>query len=243
MATLDFSGREQLYRQLYDILFQDIISGVYAPGDLIPSESELMSLYGVSRATARRAMEMLSNNGMISKKRGVGSEVISNRPNTSPSRVTSYLKKNVDDRVAAEKRLVDASIIPAPADVAETLGISEGTQAYRLRRVRYAGDEPLYFEVNYFERAFLPHAIERDFSKESLRAYVNDELGIQWSRALQRIYSVAADDEIARFLDVGDGEPLLLVRRVSVDMDDVPRELVMTYYRADRYHLEIELDS
>lgn len=243
MTTLDFSGREQLYRQLYDILFQDIISGVYVPGDLIPSESELMSKYGVSRATARRAMEMLSNNGMISKRRGVGSEVISSRPNTSLSRVTSYLKKNVDDRVVAEKRLVDASIIPAPADVAETLGIPEGTQAYRLRRVRYAGDEPMYFEVNHFERAFLPHAVERDFSKESLRAYVNDELGIQWSRAQQRIYAVAADDEVARFLNVDDGEPLLLVRRVSIDMDNVPRELVMTYYRADRYHLEIELDS
>ena len=74
MATpLDFSGKEQLYRQLYDILFQDIISGVYAVGDLIPSESELMEQYGVSRATARRAMEMLSDNGMISKRRGIGS--------------------------------------------------------------------------------------------------------------------------------------------------------------------------
>ena len=56
IPILDFSGKEQLYRQLYDILFQDIVNGAYAVGDLIPSESELMRQYGVSRATARKAI-------------------------------------------------------------------------------------------------------------------------------------------------------------------------------------------
>ena len=55
MGALDFSGRQQLYYQLYNILFQDIISGRYQVGSLIPAESELMKTYQVSRATARKA--------------------------------------------------------------------------------------------------------------------------------------------------------------------------------------------
>lgn len=45
---LDFSGREQLYYQIYDIMFQEIVNGKYAEKDLLPAESELMERYGVS---------------------------------------------------------------------------------------------------------------------------------------------------------------------------------------------------
>ncbi len=241
--TLDFSGKEQLYRQLYDILFQDIAGGVYAVGDLIPSESELMTQYGVSRSTARKAMEMLSENGMISKRRGVGSEVIANRPNFALNRVTSIVKRNVDDRVAAEKHLIDAQIELASDEVSRVLRLPEHTEVYRLRRVRYAGDRPYYLEINYYEHAFLPHAIDRDFSKESLRSYMSDELGVRWSRAHQEVRAVVADAGIADLLAIGEGDPLLYIMRISYDVANQPREFVKTYYRADLYHLEVELGA
>ena len=244
MATpLDFSGKEQLYRQLYDILFQDIISGVYAVGDLIPSESELMEQYGVSRATARRAMEMLSDNGMISKRRGIGSEVIASRPKSDLTHVTSFLKKSSDDRVIAQKRLVDAVIIPASGEIAQALRLDEGADVYRLRRVRYSGERPLYLEINYFERAFLPDAVNRDFSRESLRAYISDELHVRWRQATQEIRAIVADEELAYLLKIEVGEPLLFSKRISFDTQGVPREFVTTYYRADHYHIEVELDA
>lgn len=93
MGALDFSGRQQLYYQLYNLLFQDIISGKYPVGCIIPAESELMNTYHVSRATARKAMEMLANDGLVSKKRGYGTFVISAQPNTSPQRVVRYTRK------------------------------------------------------------------------------------------------------------------------------------------------------
>ena len=67
---LDFSGREQLYYQIYDIMFQEIVNGKYAEKDLLPAESELMERYGVSRATVRRAMDLLKDEGLIEKKPG-----------------------------------------------------------------------------------------------------------------------------------------------------------------------------
>lgn len=241
--ALDFSGREQLYRQLYDILFQDIINGVYAVGDLIPSESDLMQRYGVSRATARKSMEMLSNNGMITKRRGVGSVVVSDRPNTSLSRVTSVIKKNVDDRVAPVKRLLDAMIVPADPDTARALDIPEKSEVYQLRRVRCSGDDPGYLEIIRCERAFLDSPLSRDFSRESWRSYLINDLGVRWSRAVQSVFSKVADEFQAGILHIKPGDPLLSIERISYDARGVPREVVQTCYRADRYHLEIVLDA
>ncbi|AEB06244.1 transcriptional regulator, GntR family [Coriobacterium glomerans PW2] len=243
MASLDFSGKEQLYYQLYDILFQDILSGAYAVGELIPSESELMRRYGISRATARKAMEMLAANGLINKRRGHGSEVVSNHPSSALQHVKSYLKKNVVDKSTSEKRLIDATIMPAGKEIAAALDTDPGTELYRLRRVRYSGEQPFYLEMNYYERSFVPHAIEHDFSRESLRAYFSSELDVHWRRAVQQIYSIAADRETAPLLQLAFGAPLLYIRRISFDAENRPRECVMTYYRADLYHLEIELDS
>lgn len=242
-ASLDFSGKEQLYSQLYDILFQDIIGGVYCIGDLIPSESELMRQFGVSRATARKAMEMLANNGLITKRRGKGSEVISNVPSNSLQRVTSYMKKNVSDNVVPQKRLIDAGVAPLSANAARALKLDEGVPSFRLRRVRYSGDKPFYLETIYYEDGYVPHIEERDFSKESLRAFLYNSCGISWKRATQNIQAVVADAEQADRLNIKEGDPLLLIRRVSFDKQDVPREYVETFFRADLYHLEIELDA
>lgn len=124
-SELDFSGKEQLYSQLYDILFQEITSGAYKIGDYIPSESDLMKRYDVSRATARKAMELLSNNGLIEKKRGRGSEVIANVPLSSPKRVSSYIKKNVDEFAVPQKRLIESGVVTMPQHVAHELGLAE----------------------------------------------------------------------------------------------------------------------
>ena len=55
MGALDFSGRQQLYYQLYNLLFQDIISGKYPVGCIIPAESELMNTYHVSRGNRKES--------------------------------------------------------------------------------------------------------------------------------------------------------------------------------------------
>ena len=165
MGALDFSGRQQLYYQLYNLLFQDIISGKYPVGCIIPAESELMKTYHVSRATARKAMEMLAIDGLVSKKRGYGTFVISAQPNTSPQRVVRYTRKNRVDQVIAVKRMINQKVMKAPKDIAECLQLSDDCDIIRIKRVRYAGEEPFYLEINYFEQSFVPEVMEHDFSK------------------------------------------------------------------------------
>lgn len=241
LRELDFNGREQLYYQLYDIFFQDIMDGKYKVGSLLPAESELMATYRVSRATVRKAMEMLSNDGLIEKMRGHGTFVKSLRPRGSLSRVIHYSRKNIADKAIAFKKVLDHREIRANATIAQYLRLEEGCPLIQLKRVRYADTQPMYLETSYFEKSWVPEVLERDFSKESLRAFLTNRYQIVWSYASQEIYSVVAMQEMADILSVEPGAPLLYIKRISYDADNVPREFVESYYRADNYHLVIEL--
>lgn len=241
MTKLNFNSREQLYYQLYDLLFQGISNGTYKVGDLIPSESELMKTYQVSRATARKAMEMLANDGFVKKKRGLGTVVISTRPKHSPQRVVNYSRKIEQASVVSQKKLISFDTLPAPAEIAEALMLELGTELICLKRVRYGGAEPFYLEINYFEKDYVPELLKRDFSQESLRVFLTKTYDIQWSYARQEIYAITANAEMGELLKTAIGSPLLHIKRVSYDVNDQPREYVDTYYLADKYHLEIEL--
>lgn len=136
-------SREQLYYQLYNIVFQDITNGVYEVGDLIPSETEYMQKFSVSRATVRKAMEMLVNNGLIVRRRGCGSEVVSAKPATALRSVESCIKRLTSDHVIPIKRVVSAEMTTAGKDVADALNVRTGSSVYRLERVRCAGRLPI----------------------------------------------------------------------------------------------------
>lgn len=241
MEELDFSGREQLYYQLYNILFQKIVNGIFPLGSCIPAESELMKQYHVSRATARKSVEMLTNEGMVEKKRGYGTIVISNKPKMSPTRVVSYTRKNHADYKSPIKKVIDKSFIEAPKEIAQKLHLSDGSRIFKLTRVRCAGEIPYYVEINYFDENYVPGIMSRDFSKESLRVYLSNSYHIRWSYAEQEIYSILANEELSNLLQIPQGSPLLYIKRISYDTNNIPREFVSTYYRADTYHLEIEL--
>ena len=85
---IDFNSRVQLYYQLYDILSGEIASGNYKVGDRLPTESQLIEDYGVSRITVRKAMNMLADEGLIIKKPGYGTFV-------EPKKMSQRLNKVV----------------------------------------------------------------------------------------------------------------------------------------------------
>jgi GntR family transcriptional regulator len=90
---LDLNSHEQLCYQLYNIIFCQILSGRFAIGDLIPPELELARQFNVSRATVRNAMEVLVNDGMVERKQGAGTVVISNHPASAPDWISSCLPR------------------------------------------------------------------------------------------------------------------------------------------------------
>src|SRR5688572_8802775 len=87
-ATLSRDSGTSLHRQLYLLLRDRIMQGVYRPGESIPNEDALCSLFGVSRITVRRAVADLAARGLLEKRRGRGTFVSMDLP---PSRAQATL--------------------------------------------------------------------------------------------------------------------------------------------------------
>lgn len=75
MAVLDHEGDTHLYVQIADAIRRRILAGGLAPGDAVPSETELRSEFGVARTTARRAIRVLRDEGLIHTAQGEGTFV------------------------------------------------------------------------------------------------------------------------------------------------------------------------
>ena len=132
-----------------------------------------------------RAMEMLANEGLVVKKQGQGTTVISNQTRNSLKRVVRYTKKQDLDHAVTVKKMVEQKTVPATEKIAKKLELPTGRELIKLKRVRYADEEPFYCEVNYFEKEYVPEVLERDFSVESLRVFLVETYHIRWSCANQ----------------------------------------------------------
>jgi GntR family transcriptional regulator len=245
-TDLDFSSHEQLYYQLYNIIFRQIVNGEFAIGDLVPPELELAKRFNVSRATVRKAMEMLVNDGLVERRRGIGTVVISNRPSSALNWVSSCLRRSVVEESGGEpavKKVISSSIVLANEETAQALDVPVGTRLFRLDRLRCSGTHPFYRETAYLDESYVPHAIDHDFQKESLRAYYSSVLHVSWPRAVQNVRAGIADPETEQLLGIDPGTPVLMVSRISYDASGTPREYIKWNYRSDYYYFQISLEK
>ena len=138
-----------LYQQIYDEIKYAIDNGVYAPGDKIPTETELSTKYAVSRITVRRAIEDLSAAGFLVKRRGLGTFVCEPRMRRKllqgglPQSFSEICRKS--GRVPGAK-LINREIVVARQDEREFFGLDEGDLVLHVQRLRTADEQPIFEE-------------------------------------------------------------------------------------------------
>lgn len=238
---LDFNGRTQLYFQLYDILYRDIKNGFYKPEELLPTESDLIEKYSVSRATVRKAMDLLVNDGLITRQRGYGTVVQKPKIEQTLNRVNHFSSEMAKKGYKSSTTLLDNKIVYANKTIAKALDIKENTKMIQVKRLRNANENPMCIENAYLIFDKCPKVLEQDFSKNSLREFLVKEYNINWKKAVQKIYAINADSKLAKPLKIKVGDPLIYVERVSYDQNDQPGEYLQVYYRGDSYYFTAEL--
>jgi GntR family transcriptional regulator len=243
-ATIQLLNRESklpLYYQLYEILRGRITAGEWRPGDMIPSEPDLMAVYGVSRITLRQVLEMLVQDGLLVREQGRGSFVARPTLEKGMVRIFSFTEDMRQRGISPRTVVLAAELVPASPEVAVRLAIPPGEELVRLKRLRLAGDEPLAIEESHLVHRFCHGLLRFDFAVESLREVMAREYGIRWSRARQTIRAIRAAEEAAALLGIVPNAPLLFIERVSYAQNNVPVESLAVQYRGDRYTLYNEL--
>lgn len=230
---LDFSGRTQLYYQLYDILYDDIHKGIYKPGDLLPTENELISKYHISRVTVRKAMDMLMNDGMIGKRRGYGTFVLKEKMGTELDHAQYFATTMIERGFTPFVKVLSNKKILASKSVAEALGVPDGTPVVHLRRLRLADETPIRMESTHLLYEKYAMVEKHDFTNSSLREFLRENYNVSWATVQQKIYAIAADARHAKILDISEGTPTLYSECVFYTSSGEPGEYSRVYHRAD----------
>lgn len=231
-----------LYHQIYMILRNAIVNGGYPDGAMLPSESELTKLYGVSRITAKRALNELAADGLAERARGRGTQVRhsgAGAPITSS--VEGLLENLLEMGLKTTVRLLDFGYMPADPDAARALGIEPGAVAQRAVRVRRLDDGPMSHLTTW-----VPEDVGRSYSRDDLAAKpllsLLERSGVIVTSASQTVSATLADAQIAPLLDVDVGGPLLRIARIVSDQTGRPVEYITGLYRPDRYQVQMMLN-
>lgn len=234
-----------LYHRLYVILRERIVNGTYRVGETLPTEAELTETYGVSRITAKRALDELAGEGLAVRVRGRGTTVTRSGALRSGG---GPIAAGIDGLLAnlslighgTSVDMKSFDYVTAPPDVIDALDLPAGAIVQCAVRVRHLDGTPFSRSTSY-----VVEPIGRTFTEEELTEHPLIELlaraGVELTRVQQTITATVADHESSRHLDVSVGSPLLKLRRVFYDADDRAVDYVEMLYRPDRFEYRMTL--
>jgi GntR family transcriptional regulator len=237
VSTVITDGPRPKHAQLTDVL-ADLAVRELGPDAAIPSERELMTTYGVSRATVRKAIDGLVADGLLHRIHGKGTFVA--RPRLeSVLHLASFSQDMRRRGLTPSTRSLGIERERPPADVVAALDLGRTGQAWRIERVRLADGQPIALEQGWYPEAALP-GLDREDLGGSLYELFALRYGHTIDAAEQTLWGETADPALARRLAAPVHTPLLVFRRVS-SAAGTPLEYVVSRYRGDRYQLHMSL--
>jgi GntR family transcriptional regulator len=240
--TLAHDVAEPLYLQIKDLILSEIRTGKYGPHQRLPSERELSNSYRVSRMTVRQAIVDLQRSGAIYARVGKGTFVAAPKIDQQLRMVTSFTQEVRSRGEVPSSRIIEASLGPAPFDIAGPLEIQAGALVATLSRVRLTNDRPLAIEMAYLPADLFPNLLAHDFTRESLYEVLARDYGLTLIAASQTIEAALAEPVELELLDLDPPAAVLRMRRLTRASDGRAVELVRSTYRGDLYQLHSNLE-
>ena len=240
-STIDRDLAVPLYHQIYLQLRDEITSGQRPYGALAPTEQDLAETLGVSRITARRALDELAQHKLVERRRRIGTRVIFQSP-------SKPIEANVDQALESlatfgrntKIQVMEVVEEPARSPVAESLDVEPGTPVVRAVRIRWLDDEPLGQTVSY-----TPARLGLDITRDTLTASsilnMIEDKGVHIEKVARTISATLADPALAQTLEVDARSPILRITSKLYDQTGAAVLLILAHYRADRYQISLDL--
>lgn len=224
------------HEALYHALRAEIGASL-RPHDPLPSERELVTRFGVSRATVRQAVGRLEEEGLVYRAQGSGTFVADPATISKSLALTSFSEDMRSRRLTPDSRLLELTIVPARVVVARDLSVSPGAQMVHIRRLRLADGLPMCIE-----EVWLPVERVGVLDAATVTGSLYETLagrGVRPHHADQVIAATVVDADQAGLLGVAAYSPALRVDRITYDEAGAAVERAESIYRADRYDFRI----
>lgn len=233
---------QPLYRQIRQALLDALQAGEWAAGGLIPSEIALAGRFGVSQGTVRKAVEALVREGVLMRRQGKGTYVVSHDESQVQFRFLR-LRPDRGPTIQPVSRILAFRRVRAPADVQRSLALRPADTVLFIRRLLSFGNEPVVLDDLWLAGDEFRQLTLQQLERRAGRLYsvFESDLGTKILHAREKIRAVAAGPDEAVLLDTQPGKPLLLVERITSTFNGRRIELRRGLYQTRHHHYASQL--
>lgn len=241
---IDKHSSVPIYLQIEQILTDQIDKGILKPGESIPSEPSMCEQFGVSRMTARKAVDYLVRQGVVERIRGKGTFVCEHEKQL---KIALPLDKHLTSSEVADflnspitNQLLHLSKQPVAPEIAGILGVKAGEEVWYMKRLRLVGNTPFVFERTYMLAQPFSDLTEDDLNK-SKYGYLA-ERGYAVGGSKKEIRAELPMQDVRELLGLRRDEPVLFARSVAFLDDKTPFEVSDIYYNQEHYTFTLDAD-
>jgi GntR family transcriptional regulator len=240
--AVDHTSPLPYYAQVKEVISGRIERGEWKPGDQLPGEPELCTMFDVSRTVIRQALNELAYEGLIVRSKGKGTFVA--QPKIMEGlvqRLTGFYQDMAELGHPPVSRVLKQELAPASAKIARLLRLEPGADVIEIERQRSVREEPMVLVTTILPYARCPQVLQADLTRQSLYSFMERECGIVIVRGHRTMEAVPANQREADLLQVSLGAPLMLLDSVSFLEDGTPIEYYHALHRGDRSRFEAVL--
>jgi GntR family transcriptional regulator len=225
------------YHQVKEAVRALIASGELKPGDMLSSEFSLSEQVGISRLVVHRAYRELVTEGLLIRKRAVGTFVapLIKRSFAVTGPLFSMTENLSADALEPSNKILLQEVILVSEEIRDGLKLPEGARVIHLRNLRLAKQLPFAVEEMYFSFERFPALANFDLNNRSVYVTLEKLYDAHPQEALDLITADSASSQEARLLGINKGAPLMRVKRMSTDRSGLPVEYSKIVFHADRY--------
>ncbi|PWG78759.1 GntR family transcriptional regulator [Pararcticibacter amylolyticus] len=235
---IDHRSQTPLHKQAESLIRELINHPDYKSGKLLPREIELSEQLKISRNTLRQAINTLVTEGLLVRKKGVGTRVENKRIFTGAGNWLSFSEEMRILGIEIHNFELQIFRQEVSAEAAAFFDIEQGTKVMRLERLRGKKEYPFVYFTSEFNPE-IPLSASENYNRP-LYEILESDYGIIAHTSKEEISATAADHFIASKLDVKPGVPILVRKRFVYDVYNNPIEYNIGCYRADSFTYTIE---
>jgi GntR family transcriptional regulator len=232
-----------LHRQLYVLLKEQITSGRYRAGDLLPTQEALCQQFSISRITVRRALADLVEDGYVRNRQGVGAFVTaSGNGKAKPRPDFSFIGDMRRTLKETTMRILHFEVERCPSTIAAALDLADGEEAVHLVRTRFSRGRPVILLDGWIPQRFASAVTARNLQKTSLHELIAgsfEKLG----RVAQEVNAALADPVVAQGLDVEVNSAVLKIVRLVHNRDGAPVHYLTVWSTPQRTRMVMEVGA
>ncbi|WP_067485628.1 GntR family transcriptional regulator [Actinomadura hibisca] len=232
--------RAERARHVADVLRQQITSGRF-PDGVLPYEHDLTRRLGASRNAVREALDLLRHEGLITRRRGVGTTIVTPKYGHGLDRLAGLAEALVGHGTVTNEVRVAETVAELPAAFAERLEVPAEAGGVHLERLRWLEGQPLSLDTSYLTADVGAGVLAGDLAGRDVFALIEETTGQLLGRAEIAVHAVTADPDTAALLQIPVGAAVFALERLTHLADGRAVDAELIRIRADRMTLRATL--